>query len=330
VKRSSEPDEPLNGVDYLDDNGACADEAYNLVAGTPWLFANSKLQECPVDVLVVDEAGQLSLVDVLAAGGSATNLLLLGDPQQLPQVCLALHPNGSGASVLEHVLGDRETLPNEDGVFLPTTWRMHPDVCEFVSEQFYDGRLGTHPICEEQVTELGTGLRWIRADHTGCSTRSEEEVGLVVSEIEQLLGRSWTDQHGKKLMLGTSDVLIVTPYNDQKRSLRDGLARAGYGDIRVGTVDKFQGQEASVVFFSAATSSSDDAPRGLGFVFSRNRFNVAISRARCLAYLVCTDAVLGATARTIDEMRTLNAACGFVEQAVEREISTGCFTTTPR
>lgn len=295
--------------------GDCASLGYNVIAGTTWLFANSVMQNDPVDVLVVDEAGQLALIDVVVAGSSARNLLLLGDPQQLPQVNLAVHPGDSGASVLEHALSSRKTLLPEDGIFLDETRRMHPDISAFISEQFYEGRLTSHTSCAGQTTHLGTGLRWRQADHTGCSTRSLQEVELIVDEVLQVIGGLWTDQHGRDRPLTAADVMIVTPYNDQKDALRGGLATAGLSDVQVGTVDKFQGQEAPVVFFSATTSSAEDAPRGLGFVFSRNRFNVAISRARCLAYLVSTAAVLDATARTVDEMRTLSSTCAFVAAA---------------
>ena len=227
VKPGSDVPDELDGVTYETDGKKCAGEDFNVVAGTTWLFASSGMRDNPVDVLVVDEAGQLALIDVVAGGVSAHNLLLLGDPQQLPQVNLAVHPGGSGASALEHVLDGRKTLPPEDGIFLDETRRMHPDVCDFIGEQFYEDRLTSHTSCVGQSTHLGTGVRWLRADHTGCSTRSPQEVDLVVDEIRRVLGGAWTDQHGQERPLTQADVLVVTPYNDQKQAMRDGLAAAG-------------------------------------------------------------------------------------------------------
>ena len=151
VKPGSDVPDELDGVTYEKDGKKCAGEDFNVVAGTTWLFASSGMRDNPVDVLVVDEAGQLALIDVIAAGVSAHNLLLLGDPQQLPQVNLAVHPGGSGASALEHVLDGRKTLPPEDGIFLDETRRMHPDVCDFIGEQFYEDRLTSHDLLRRPV-----------------------------------------------------------------------------------------------------------------------------------------------------------------------------------
>lgn len=324
VKRSSTPTSPIAGVQYVDKNEPCGDLEYNLVAGTSWLFANRVMAAAPVDVLFVDEAGQLGLADVLAAATSAESLVLAGDPQQLPQVSQATHPAGAGASVLEHVLAGERTLPDDKGIFLAETWRLHPDICEFISDQFYDGRLTSHSSCGFQSTGLGTGLRWVEARHSGCSTRSDEEVDLVGEHVAAIIGRTWTDQDGARRELTAGDVMVVTPYNRQKDALRrhfNGVPELR--DVRVGTVDKFQGQEAAVVLFSAAASSAEDAARGVGFVFDRHRFNVAISRARCLAILVCTRQLLEAYVTSIDAMRTVAAACDFVERATEMDAAVG-------
>ena len=177
-------------------NGPCARSEFNLVAGTTWLFAGGDMKDAPVDVLIVDEAGQLALADALAASRSAHNLILLGDPLQLAQVSQAAHPGGGGDSVLEHVLGSDVTMPADRGVFLHETWRMHPDVCRFISDRIYEGRLVSHPDCARQSTAFGTGLRWLRADHSDRSTESPEEAELVIGELSNFLGTEWVDQRG--------------------------------------------------------------------------------------------------------------------------------------
>ena len=316
IRRAPEPEDGgIPGVQYATkDNTPCARSEFNLVAGTPWLFAGKDMKDAPVDVLIVDEAGQLALADALAASRSARNLILLGDPLQLPQVAQASHPGSGGKSVLEHVLGEDITMPADRGVFLHETRRMHPDVCKFISERIYEGRLISHSSCAQQSTALGTGLRWLRADHAGCSTESPEEAAMITNELSRLLGTTWVDQHGHTRPLTTEDVLVVAPYNDQVRLLRSHFdSDPSTLGVRVGTVDKFQGREAAVVFFTMTTSSAADMPRGPEFLFSRNRLNVAISRARCLAYLVCTEALLNSRALTIDEMRLISTLCSFVE-----------------
>ena len=297
-------------------NNDCAKPEFNLVAGTTWLFSSNHMRDNPVDVLLVDEAGQLALADALAASRSARNLILLGDPQQLPHVAQAVHPNGSGNSVLEHVLGDEATVRDDRGVFLSQTWRMHPDVCSFISERFYDGKLSPHPYCERQTTSAGTGLRWIAAAHNGNTTSSTEEADLVSAQILQLLGTPWVNFAGDTHPLKQTDFMVVAPYNDQVHTIRDRLGRdTRTAEVAVGTVDKFQGREAAVVLFSMATSSGGDMTRGADFLFSHNRLNVAVSRARCLAYLVCTPELLNTRARSVDDMRLIATLNAFVEYA---------------
>ncbi len=297
-------------------NAICAKSEFNLVAGTTWLFSSNHMQSAPVDVLLIDEAGQLSLADALAASCSAKNLILLGDPLQLAQVAQALHSDGSGKSVLEHILSTDATLSDYRGVFLSETRRMHPDVCEFISEQIYGGRLGSHSDCSRQSTVAGTGLRWLRAEHHDNTTCSAEEAELIADEIGRLIGTKWTDREGVVKPLATGDFMVVAPYNDQVHMVRGRLdSDPRTAGVPVGTVDKFQGREAAVVFFSMATSSGDDVTRGADFLFSRNRLNVAISRARCLAYLVCTGELLNSRARTVEDMRLIATLNAFVEYA---------------
>ncbi|WP_233209589.1 TM0106 family RecB-like putative nuclease [Mycobacterium sp. ENV421] len=319
VRKPSENAAPLPYVTYSRSNTGCAGGDYNLVAGTTWLFSSPEMRAAPVDVLFVDEAGQMALADALAASTAARNVVLLGDPQQLPQVAQALHPNGSGVSVLEHAIGARATLSADRGVFLPETRRMHPDVTAFISQQFYDGRLRSHASCEGQSTVYGTGLRWVRADHVGCKTLSWQEADLIADRIGDLMGTQWTNHRGETLMLGPDDFMVVAPYNDQVRLIRERLGKdERLRAVPVGTVDKFQGREAAVVFYSMTTSSSADMTRGADFLFSLNRLNVALSRARCLAHVVCTEELLRTRARSVEDMRLISCLNAFVEYSVGR------------
>jgi superfamily I DNA and/or RNA helicase len=192
---------------------------------------------------------------------------------------------------------------------------MHPDVCRFISETSYEGRLHAVPACARQRIAspglAGTGLRWLPVEHEGNRGSSIEEAERIAAELELLVGGTFSDRDGRERRLGWDDVLVVTPYNAQVRCL---AARLG-PRARVGTVDKFQGQEAPVVFFSMATSSGEDLPRNLEFLFSRNRLNVAISRAQSLAVLVASPKLLEIRCRTIEQMRMVNALCRFVEEA---------------
>jgi superfamily I DNA and/or RNA helicase len=235
-----------------------------------------------LDTLVIDEAGQVSLADALAMGTSARNVILLGDPLQLAQVSQGTHPPGTGASVLEHLLGDAATIPPSRGVFLEKTRRMHPDVCRFVSEVVYDGRLTWTEDVTRQATAFGTGLRYVDVDHVGNAAASSEEAERVADMVAAMRGASWTRSDGRVALLGDDDFMVVAPYNAQVRRLRQALDAAGLRGVQAGTVDKFQGREAVVVFYSMATSSAEDVPRSLEFLFSRNRLNVAVSRAKCL------------------------------------------------
>jgi uncharacterized protein len=304
----------LEGVKYEKSGTSPETDTYNLIGGTTWLWSRPGMRPYPVDYLVIDEAGQLALADALASANAARNLILLGDPLQLAQVSQAEHPGGSGASVLEHVLAEHVTIPSCDGVFISVTRRMHPDICSFISSQIYEGRLTSHASCASQSTEFGTGLRWLRAHHAERSTESVEEAQLVATQISTMLGTRWINQHGESKVLAGLDFMVVAPYNDQVRLLRQRFDETpGLERVQVGTVDKFQGREAPVVFFTMTTSSGEDMPRGPEFLFSRNRLNVAVSRARCLAYLVCTEELLNSRARSIEEMRLIGTLSAFVE-----------------
>jgi superfamily I DNA and/or RNA helicase len=271
-----------------------------------------------VDVLFVDEAGQMALANVLAMAPAATSIVLLGDPQQLDQPQRGLHPLGAEVSALGHLLNGRATIAADQGVFLTETRRLHPDVCAFTSELFYEGRLTSRPENSKQRLNSGhppdgTGLRFAPVEHTGNQNESPEEVERVAAMVEGLLrtGATWTDKEDKTNALGLQDILIVAPYNAQVAALTDRLPTGA----RVGTVDKFQGQQAAVVFYSMATSTPEDAPRGMEFLYSLNRLNVAVSRARCVAVLVASPALFQVQCRTPRQMELANAFCRYLEMA---------------
>jgi uncharacterized protein len=261
-------------------------------------------------VLLVDEAGQLALADVLAAGTSARSLVLLGDPNQLPRVSQGAHPEGADLSVLQHLLGERATVPDDRGLFLAETWRLRPELCAFTSQAYYDGLLRHAPVTETRCVEEWTGPIHVPVEHAGRGQSSTEEAGAIARAVRGLLGLSFRDGATTR-PLGEADILVVAPYNAQVRHLR---ARLPDG-VRVGTVDKFQGQQAPVVLVSMASSTAEEAPRGLGFAFDRHRFNVATSRAQCAAVLVCSPRLLDADCRTVEQMRLVGAVCRFVELA---------------
>ena len=290
-------------VDTLDDPEVL------LFAGTSWFLARPEF-DSRLDALVVDEAGQYSLADSLACGTAARRLVLLGDPLQLAQVTQGVHPDGSGASVLEHLLADEQTIPEDRGVFLEETRRMHPQVCQFISEAFYEGRLHSIPTCAERTTSDGVGIRWLDVAHEGNRVDSEQEADAIATEIARLMQHTFRTASGER-PLRHRDVIVVAPFNAQVRLLRKRLP-AG---VEVGTVDKFQGREAPIVFYSMASSSGEDVPRGLDFLMSRNRLNVAISRAQCLGYVACSPRLLEVDCRTIEHLRLGNALCQFVEHA---------------
>ena len=259
-----------------------------VVGGTGWDFANAnKIPRLALDLLVVEEAGQYSIANTIAVAPSARNLMLLGDPQQLPQVSQGTHPEPVDTSALGWLIDGRHTLPAELGYFLDRSYRMHPTVCGAVSRLSYDGRLQSY----DEVTAARTldgrppGVKVITVDHDGNSTDSPEEADAIVAEIRGLLGTPWADEDGT-VPLAQKHVLVVTPYNAQVVTLRRRLDTAGLTEVEVGTVDKFQGRQAPVVFVSMTASSADDVPRGIAFLLNRNRLNVAVSRAKYLCVVV--------------------------------------------
>ncbi len=285
----------------------------SIAAGTLWMWARPQFQRS-IDTLVVDEAGQMSLANILAVAGAATNIVLLGDPQQLAQPSQAIHPPGAGASPLEHVLEGRATMPLSSGLLIDRTRRLHPALCAYTSEMFYDGKLGGVDGLERQTVMTsgslgGSGIRIHEVAHEGNTNQSSEEAAAVADIVDSLVGMQWTNQYGVTLPVTSAEILIVTPYNAQIHEIEDALGRAGHSGVRVGTVDKFQGREAPVVIYSMASSSADDAPRGMHFLYDLHRLNVATSRARAMAILVASPDVVRVYCKTPEQMRLVNALC---------------------
>jgi len=308
-----------HGKDTGDVRARLDDHRANLAAGTPWLWASSKMIDA-VDVLFVDEAGQISLANVIAISRAADSLVLLGDPQQLDQPLKGSHPPGADRSALAHVLAGQATMPPGRGLFLETTWRLHPELCAFTSEVFYDDRLEPEPHLSVQrlftngaAPGEGAGPRLLEVLTVGADNESPTEADAVARLARTLVeaGASWVDQEGVRRPIGWEEVLIVAPYNAQVGAIKRRLP----AEARIGTVDKFQGQEAPLSIYSLTTSSPELAPRGMDFLYSRNRMNVATSRARCVAVVVASPSLLRVRARTPEQMRLANALCRFVELA---------------
>ena len=290
----------------------------NLAAGTSWLWASPRMLDA-VDVLFVDEAGQISLANVLAMSRAARSIVLLGDPQQLDQPLRGSHPPGADRSALAHVLGGDATMPPTQGLFLETTWRLHPELCKFTSEVFYDNRLEPERHLENQRLRSdlplfeGVGTRLLEVATQGADNESPTEAEAVARVARELVegAATWVDGGGAVRPITWAEVLIVAPYNAQVGAIRRLLPDAA----RVGTVDKFQGQEAPISIYSLTTSSPELAPRGMDFLYSRHRLNVATSRARCIAVVVASPDLFRVRARTPEQMRLANAFCRFVEFA---------------
>jgi uncharacterized protein len=319
--REEEHDGPCE-VEKIDDNpqalSALKTGSARVVGGTAWLWSREEFAGA-VDVLFVDEAGQMALANVLAIAQAAPVLVLLGDPRQLDQPLQGTHPEGTEVSALQHLLGDAQTIADDRGLFLEETWRLHPDICRLTSELFYEDRLKSRPGLERQAilgegTIEGAGLWFLPVPHEGNTSASAEEVEAVAALVERLRrnGVRWRNDKGEEAPLGLRDILLIAPYNAQVADLGVRLPGA-----RVGTVDKFQGQEAPVVIYSMTTSSPADAPRGMEFLYSLNRFNVATSRARCACIVVGSPLLFEPECQTPRQMQLANACCRYLELARE-------------
>jgi uncharacterized protein len=276
----------------------------------------------------VDEAGQVSLGNLVAMGVSARNIVLVGDQMQLSQPVQGTHPGRSGMSALEFLLGEHATVPPERGIFLDVTRRMHPHVCRFISEAMYDARLHAHQSTSVQKLVLRpgadpalkpSGISFVPVTHQDCRQKSEEEAQRIQAIFNSLLAQRWIDREGIERSMCLAAVLVVSPYNMQVNLLKSVLPAAA----RVGTVDKFQGQEAAVVIVSMTTSSAEDMPRNMEFLFSCNRLNVAISRARSLAIVVANPLLLEAPCNRVDQIRLVNTLC-FARTYADRAKAGSC------
>jgi uncharacterized protein len=280
-----------------------------VIGGTAWDFANdSRVAARSLDLLVIEEAGQFCLANTIAVARAATNLMLLGDPQQLPQVSQGHHPERVDASALGWLVDGRRTLPEDLGYFLDRSYRMHPAVCEPVSRLSYEGRLHSEEsrTAARRLDGHPPGVYLLSIPHDGNSTSSPEEAATIVAEMQRLLGSDWTDEEGTR-PLRADDVLVVAPYNAQVLLLREYFDAAGLPDVAVGTVDKFQGRQAPVVFVSMTASSIDDVPRGISFLLNRNRLNVAVSRAKYLSVVVRSKTLTEYLPSTPDRLVELGA-----------------------
>ncbi len=301
-----------------------------VIGGTAWDLTNTRrVERGQLDLVVVDEAGQFSLAKTLACSVAGDRMLLLGDPQQLPQVSQGTHPDPVDASALGWLIGADPVLPPELGYFLETTWRMHPALTAPVSRLSYAGQLRA----EETVTALRhlggvePGLHVRLVDHHDNSTWSPEEAEVVLELVLDLLGRTWEDPSERDggggavgpRLLGQADILVITPYNAQVGTLRRHLDDAGLTEVAVGTVDKFQGQEAPVAIVSMAASAPSDVSRGMGFLLDRHRLNVAVSRGKHSAFLVRSEVLTEFAPRTPDELIALGAFLGLCANAVTSE-----------
>ncbi|HUE44495.1 MAG TPA: TM0106 family RecB-like putative nuclease [Candidatus Sulfotelmatobacter sp.] len=323
MQKLSEGDdlEVLPGIAVVRDNdaplAALQQGTANVVGATSWMWPRQEYFES-IDALFIDEAGQMALADVVAAGQAARNLILIGDPQQLERPLKGSHPVGADKSALEHLIGDHKTIPADKGMLLPETWRMHPNICEFTSEMFYEARLHPRPTLDQQVLAghpwmNGAGLWFVPTHHTGCRNSSPQEVEVIKQIIAGLTAPGvewfWATTNSKPMTL--DQVLVVAPYNAQVSDLLTGLP----GGARVGTVDKFQGQQAPVVIYSLTTSTPEDAPRGMEFLYSLNRFNVATSRAQTAVIVVGNPRLFEPECKSPRQMQLANAFCAYLERA---------------
>ncbi|MCF7674245.1 MAG: TM0106 family RecB-like putative nuclease [Akkermansiaceae bacterium] len=303
----------IPGIQIVDSKSALDSYRGGIVAGTAWLFSRPEFAGA-LDYLFVDEAGQVSLANVAAMSRASDNLILLGDQNQLPMPTHGTHPGESGESSLVYLLRDHAVVPPELGAFLETTFRLHPDVCKFISEAFYEGQLHSAPTASHHhlalpsnpsPVHIESGILFRPVPHTGNTQASDEEVAAIEEILKCLLGRTFTDSNGKSRPLGLDDILFVAPYNMQVRRLEKLLPHGA----KVGSVDRFQGQEAPVVIVSLCSSAGEFGSRGLAFILDRNRLNVALSRAQALAIVVGDPNIASTPAGSVNELKLLNVFC---------------------
>jgi len=300
--------EGFTGIKRATSNDDRALTQAHVVGGTAFFFSRPECEQT-LDWLFVDEAGQVSLANMVAMSRAARNIVLVGDPRQLPQVIQGAHPAPANLSCLEWILADHATVSPDRGIFLPVSRRMHPTVCRFISDQVYEGRLTSHPDNSAQAI-IGTrfpeaGAFWVPVAHEGNAQVSNEEVAAIEAAVADLLQGKWTERDGTRRAVCEDDLIVVAPYNAQVNALREALPTG----IRVGTVDKFQGQEAPVCLVSMTASSAEETPRGMDFLFSLNRINVAVSRAKALALVFGAPRLRETRCETVEQMRLVNTLC---------------------
>jgi len=315
VKKNTSKENAFGGklISDVTTNPDVIDGDYQLIAGTSFLFSREEFDQS-LDFIFVDEAGQVALANLIALGTSARNIVLLGDQMQLGQPVQGVHPGRSGESSLDYIMREMATVPLERGIFLDTTWRMNPDICKFISDAIYEGRLLPEAANANQRLILDehahhalkpTGISYVPVEHEGCRHRSEEETLIVKNLYESLLSQKYSDRDGSIHDMTSDNILIVAPYNMQVNLLKETLPE----NARIGTVDKFQGQQAEVVIVSMTTSSGDDLPRNIEFLYSKNRLNVAVSRARCLSVIIANPRLMSIKCNSIEQMALVNTLC---------------------
>ncbi|MCS3557401.1 MULTISPECIES: TM0106 family RecB-like putative nuclease [unclassified Sphingobacterium] len=301
---------------FAKDNNVIISELsnYPLIAGTSFMWCKEELKDS-LDYLFIDEAGQFALIETLVVSHAAKNIVFLGDHQQLSQPIKGVHPDGTDVSALEHLLEGEKTISEDKGLFLETTWRMHPEICDFDSEMFYESRLQSKQELKNQSIKgntefIGAGLFYKAVPHEGNTNSSLEEVTCIKNIVEELTKGDvyWTDKNSEDHVLENKHIKIITPYNSNVHELQKVIP-----EIEIGTVDKFQGQEAPIVIYSVASSSTEDAPRGMDFLYSPNRFNVAVSRAQIAFILVSNPLIFEADCKSPSEMKLANPYCRYIE-----------------
>lgn len=313
-KAQSGAKSPHAAIKFVATNNARPLRDAQIVGGTAWLFAREE-QQGAFGYLFVDEAGQVSLASLVGIAHCARNLVLVGDPRQLPQVTQGAHPPGADLSCLEWLLEEGKNVKENRGILLNVTWRMHPDLCAFVSEQFYGGLISSHESTAMQAIEAqgvpAAGAFMVPVAHKGRMQHAPEEVDAIQAMIDRLLGGTWTDRQGRSRPLTAGDIIVVAPYNAQVLALSDGLP-----GIRVGTVDRFQGQEAPVALVSMTDSAIGEGSRGLDFLLSRERLNVAISRGKALSMVFASPDLLQTPCATAEQIRLVNTLCALPEHGI--------------
>ena len=279
-----------------------------LLAATRFELAKDAYDQV-FDFIFIDEAGQISIADTIASTLCAKNIILIGDPQQLPQPSQIIHPDNSGNSILEFLLDGKNTVLDDYGVFLNDTRRLHPKICSYISERFYDSRLNSHEEASNRKIEIknssfnlnNPGISIITTDHEFNTQKSEEEGEIIKNLYKDLLKAKFSSDDLKR-KIELSDILVVAPYNVQVNYLQQILPK----NSRVGTIDKFQGQEAPISIISMISSDQESVPRGINFLFSPNRLNVAISRAQVMSIVIMNKKLFSSFANNINQLSMIN------------------------